>query len=437
MSLAAATNKNQSTNYPSQLIELVGFKHIDGREAIIGKLLDENLMAGDIYTFFQGKAPNEELELKRRTISSFSNINSKYHIKPGAIVQLDQVKVNKEKKTGEAIFIKDLHNGELDDPRKILVALAKPLPVRANKGNAWVEVINPNGKKVASNKKDFYRALVEAFRDSALYTQSNGLTEYAQNIILLSDNNNSRPHTIFIRNVVIDPAAAVPQYRYPDLNDLKKQFLEDETIAGVMNLLDSHGGNFSVNVIPGARILVSSTLSKEAKYSGIIKNFTGKFKIDEGNNALVERELIGYKKSILALWNGVINGVSPCEYTRPQLNEQPESLSIQAPGKLNSASISAEKSKLEDAANVAAAAMAALAGQTEVNASIPVNNENHSAEMMNEKSEDIDNFFAFDESNEDIEFGTHVSEDFFTESGSIAPDQEDSAAKMFTDMANY
>lgn len=444
MSLANATQKKQASNLPCIIAELVGYKQSeDGRDAMIVKVLNEKLQPGEIFTVTQGKAPTEELEVKRRSISSFSNINSKHHLKPGAIVRLDQVKLNSEAKTAEAIFIKDMYTGESDDARSIIIGMSRPLPSRANKENAWLEIIDPAMKKTANTPKEFGQALAEAFRDSMLFTKGNGIAEFSKNVIILTDNNNSRPYTIFIRNVQVNPEGQPPQYRYPTVTDLFKQFESDETVKAVNTLLDKSGGKFSINVIPGARILVASTLSKDSKYEHVIKNHTGKFKIDAGEDGIVEAELIGYKKVAIGLWNGVVNNIAPLEYTRPQLNEQPESLAIQAPGKMNSSSLSHEKSKLEESSNAAANAMAALSASNSAteNQNEKANNSNSyemPADVIQKEMEtknveiqqesDIDNFFNFDESDDSLVSATNT----------VDSDQDYEAASIFSSMnSNY
>lgn len=338
---------------PCILGTVVGYKSLpEGRDAIIIRRLDENLKEGALLTITQGAAHNDEAAAKRRTIESYRNVNSKHYAPEGSILQFDQIKISDDETTAEAVYIKDLWLKDKQDQRTILVGHAKPLPSRKDEDKAWVEVLLKNTTKEVSTARDFAIALMESWRNSVSFTNGSGITRTCKSVIILTDDANSAPVNIFINNVKADEQG---NYRLPTLDEVKLQIANNSSVRQLNSMFADANGQTKLKVSAGFRIFVPPTIAQDKKYSNTIKFHTGTFKVNV-DDALSQSEEIGYRKSVISLWQGCVNMLTPFDNEGLTLNGDVATKAIRKGDAQDKTSISAEKAKQNEAALSAGAA---------------------------------------------------------------------------------
>ena len=359
--LTEISNATKTQKFKAMLGELVGFKTLpNNQEAMIVKrIVDQapngGFIMGDTIIVTMGKAPNEELSIKRNTIETFRNPSSKNFSNPGAIFSFTDVVISKDGKSAEVKFIRELHSGGKDDVRSLMVGMVRPLPIAqsSSSGTASVEVIDTNRRVVVDNENAFVEAILQCWKASVSLMIGNGLQETAKNAFVISDYHDSKPISIIIKNIpeeqngnpVYRNDKAV--YRTPKPSELKQQLLDNKTISLIREKLRASPGKEKLNIVPALRILVPAGNACQDAYTNTIKDFTGKFRINMGDDGASEREVIGYKKAVISLWNGMVSSVKALEYQRPRLTDQEGSESIKKGGALNKESSTKNRNNAE------------------------------------------------------------------------------------------
>lgn len=362
-------SKAHSTrNVQTVVGELVAFIESGGKNAmVIKRYVDQSpdgaYVQGELMTITQGKIADETISARRNTIDTFKNPQSRHYKKPGAMFVFENVKIFENKRsadgsvTAEASFINDIHNGNSDqqEVRSFLFGLIKPLPIsKKSKSNAAaIEYIEPSKKHVVSTANQFVSSLLQAWTHSVYMMKGFGLESTAKTAVVLSDYHNSKPITIIIPTIE-DTLNGDTIYRLPNLQEFKDFLEKNDTVNSVIELLTKDQGKSQVNVIPALRILVPPAKAAESKYARTIDGYTAIFKIGSEEKAS-DTQAIGYRKSVVALWNNMVSRICPLEQSFPHLNESESTLAIRKDNAVNRESAAKNRDSAIASADDAAA----------------------------------------------------------------------------------